>query len=78
LHYIEVFHLSELAVTFQDHIIDKKQQKIGFSKNLNQQHQNLVEVRPKANKPTKYEAAPVKFGSCKREVPPKLTDHHIA
>jgi len=36
---------------------------------MNQQQQSLVpakvEVRPKANRPTKYQAATTKFGSCK-------------
>jgi len=49
--------------------MDHKQQKIGFIKSMNRQQQSLVpakvEVRPKANRLTKYQAAAAKFGACK-------------
>ena len=53
-------------VTFQHYTNDQKQQKIGLIKNMNCQKQSLVEVGPKGNNPTKYEAAAAKFGSSKR------------
>ena len=54
--------------------MDQKQQKFNFIKNINQQQQSLVELRPKGNNPTKYEAAAAKFVfPAKDEAHPKAT-----